>query len=241
VQEPLEVLDAVIASTGALLRDVEGLTDGDAAATSLLPGWTRGHVLTHLARNAEGGTRLLTWARTGVPSHEYPSATARDADIEAGSKRPAATLLEDVSETAAEFAAAAASVPRDAWGRPVRYTNGTEHPAEVILSARLSEVLIHHVDLDLAFTPRDWPGWFTRERLTRTAASLTTRHLVEPAVRLEATDTDLVVVLGTPADADLPVVAGLECDLMAWLYGRSDGSILTRHPPGPLPEIPPIY
>jgi hypothetical protein len=75
----------------------------------------------------------------------------------------------------------------------------------------------------------------------RTAASLTSRHLVEPAVRLEATDTGLVVVLGTPGDTDVAVVAGLEWDLTAWLYGRSDGSTLTRHPPGPLPELPPFY
>ena len=33
-------------------------------APSALPGWTRAHVLTHLARNADAMVNLLTWART---------------------------------------------------------------------------------------------------------------------------------------------------------------------------------
>jgi maleylpyruvate isomerase len=81
----------------------------------LLPGRTRGHLLTHVARNAEGGTRLLGWARTGVPSYEYRSVAARAAAIEEGAGRPAAELAEDVRVTAAAFAEAAAAVPPGAW------------------------------------------------------------------------------------------------------------------------------
>ena len=56
------------AATDSLIASIGGLTDADARGPSLLPGWTRGHVLTHLARNADGGTRLLGWARTAMPS-----------------------------------------------------------------------------------------------------------------------------------------------------------------------------
>ena len=42
-----------------LLAGLEDLTDDQARRDSLLPGWTVGHVLTHLARNAEAFTRLL--------------------------------------------------------------------------------------------------------------------------------------------------------------------------------------
>jgi maleylpyruvate isomerase len=37
------------------------------AAPSALPGWSRAHVLTHVARNADAMINLLTWARTGRP------------------------------------------------------------------------------------------------------------------------------------------------------------------------------
>ena len=65
------------AATGDLVTGIGGLSDGDVRRPSLLPGWSRAHVLTHLARNAEGGVRLLGWARTGVPSYEYESLDAR--------------------------------------------------------------------------------------------------------------------------------------------------------------------
>ena len=48
---------------------------------SRLPGWTRGHVLSHLARNADALVNLLTWARTGVETVMYASAEARDEEI----------------------------------------------------------------------------------------------------------------------------------------------------------------
>ncbi|MFI9324466.1 maleylpyruvate isomerase N-terminal domain-containing protein [Kitasatospora aureofaciens] len=54
------------AATGLLLRTAARLCDAGVRAPSLLPGWSRGHVLTHLARNADGGRRLPSWARTGV-------------------------------------------------------------------------------------------------------------------------------------------------------------------------------
>lgn len=54
---------------------------------SALPGWTRAHLLTHLARNADGLGNLLTWAETGVERSMYGPGNARDDDIEAGSGR----------------------------------------------------------------------------------------------------------------------------------------------------------
>src|ERR1700679_1619038 len=102
-----DVLTALQSATGRLLDGVASLSDAAPTQPSLLPGWSRGHVLTHLARNAEGSARLLTWARTGVPSYEYESADARAAEIEAGAGRPAEVLIEDVRQTAAALEEAA--------------------------------------------------------------------------------------------------------------------------------------
>ena len=85
-------------STGRLLAGTAAITDARAREPSLLPGWTRGHLLTHLARNADGLCNLLTWARTGVMTPQYPSAAARDEDIEAGAGRSAAELHADVAD-----------------------------------------------------------------------------------------------------------------------------------------------
>jgi uncharacterized protein (TIGR03083 family) len=117
-----DVLADLKSATRRLLDGMAGLTDEAATQPSLLPGWSRGHVLTHLARNAEGSTRLLTWARTGVPSYEYESAEARAAEIEAGAGRPAEVLIEDVRRTAAALEEAATGIPLQAWRHVVRYT-----------------------------------------------------------------------------------------------------------------------
>jgi maleylpyruvate isomerase len=233
------VLADLQSATGRLLDGMAGLSDAAARQPSLLPGWSRGHVLTHLARNAEGSTRLLTWARTGVPGYEYESAEARAAEIEAGAGRPAEVLVEDVRRTAAALEQAAAGMPPQAWQRVVRYTGGQERPADVILPSRLAEVLIHHVDLDHGFTPEDWPRPFVTGMLTLLAGSLGQRDGMA-AMRLGSHDEGSVFPIGRAGSAGI-TVTGSEPELLAWLLGRSDGRGLGREPDGPLPAIPAIY
>jgi maleylpyruvate isomerase len=98
-------------ATAPLLATAAGLDDAAVGAASELPGWSRGHVLTHLARNADGATNLLTWARTGVETPQYASLTQRAADIEAGAGRDAAEQLEDLDAACARFAAAVSAMP----------------------------------------------------------------------------------------------------------------------------------
>ena len=124
-----ELLTGLNDATAALLSDLDGLTDRDARQPSLLPGWSCGHVLTHLARNAEGGTRLLIWARTGEPSYEYPSVAARAQAIEAGAARPAQELAGDVQRTATALQQAAAAMPPDAWQHQITWTTGQQTEA----------------------------------------------------------------------------------------------------------------
>ncbi len=46
-------ITAVESATDTLLATVSRLTDADLDHPSLCEGWTRGHVVAHLARNAE--------------------------------------------------------------------------------------------------------------------------------------------------------------------------------------------
>ncbi|WP_308164110.1 maleylpyruvate isomerase N-terminal domain-containing protein [Nonomuraea sediminis] len=59
------------------------LRGADLTGTSGLPGWTRAHVVAHVACNARAIGRLAHWARTGVETPMYASKQARDAEIEA--------------------------------------------------------------------------------------------------------------------------------------------------------------
>src|SRR6516225_2853443 len=133
MNEASHSLDRLAAANDRLLATTTGLSDARAREPSPLPGWTRGHVLSHIARNADGLRNLLIWARTGTEIPMYASAESRTADIEAGAGRPGAALVADVRESAAAFASEAASLPDDAWANQVRTLSGPPFPALGVL------------------------------------------------------------------------------------------------------------
>jgi maleylpyruvate isomerase len=235
--ETQQRLTGIQASTDRLLAAASALTDAQAAAPSRLPGWTRGHVLTHLARNADGFCNLLYWARTGTKTPMYPSQAARNEDIEAGSKRSAAELAADVRDTAAAFAAAAAGLPEAAWGAVVE-RRGVPFPAPEILRARLSELEIHHVDLGSGYQPDEWPAEFVADALPRVAGSFAGRPDMT-ACRLAPDGWPDGFLVG-PAGPDTDVVVhGAPGRLLAWLSGRADGTGLQVTGAAAVPVPPP--
>ena len=110
-------LAGVAAAHRRLLAVVDRLDDDAARGPSLLPGWSVGHVLTHIARNADANAGVLAAAELGDVVPMYPSMEARNADIESGSSRRAADLVDDVRSSAARFEQQAAATgveePRD--------------------------------------------------------------------------------------------------------------------------------
>ncbi len=160
MDEQAVLRDQVDDATQRLVKTAGALTDEGIGQPSLLPGWTRGHVLNHVARNAEALRNLLIWARTGAVTPAYPSQQARDDAIEAGAARPAAELAADITRTAAEFAAEAATLDARAWEVSVHLLDGQDFPAALVLTRRLVEVELHHTDLGYGYQRADWPAAF---------------------------------------------------------------------------------
>jgi maleylpyruvate isomerase len=215
-------------ATDRLLASAAALSDADVRERSLLPGWTRGHVLTHVARNGDGLGNLLRWARTGVKTPMYASREARRADIEAGAGRPAADLAADVQASAIAFAAGAASLADEAWAARVQMLAGPPMPARGALDWRLREVEIHHVDLGTGYRPGDWPAEFVAGNLPEVAASFAGREDA-PSCLLQPDGGDFGLLrIGPvgPEQAATPrmFVNGPPVTLLAWLIGRDDGS-----------------
>ncbi len=205
--DPVTLRRHVDEATARLAGTAAGLTDDDARQPSALAGWTRGHLLTHIARNADGLRNLLVWARTGMELPQYPSAEARTAGIEAGAGRGAGELLADLRESAAAFSAEAATLTGPAWRAPVHGMRGPDHPAWYTLVRRLVEVEIHHVDLDAGFGPADWPDSFVAIELPLAAADFAHRADV-PACRLQIGGRTVEIgTLGTPAALTTPGTA----------------------------------
>jgi maleylpyruvate isomerase len=148
----------------ALLDDaIGGLTDDDARGPTLLPGWTRGHLLTHIARNADGQLVMVEGALRNEVVDQYPGGNGqRSADIEAGAGRPAVVLVADVRESQRALVDAWARVPDDAWERLTSARAGVRPVREGVLS-RWRELSVHLVDLDVGFRPGRLPPEY-RER-----------------------------------------------------------------------------
>jgi maleylpyruvate isomerase len=233
--DPLALMAEVDRATERLLSTVAAF-DGDRAvnAPSLLPGWTRGHVLAHVARNADGLTNLLTWARTGVMTPQYADADQREADIAAGAPRPPTEQLADVRRSAARFADAAAQMPAAAWSVLLDIPGAPQRAARVVWR-RLREVEVHHVDLGAGYTSADWPEAFSHRLLHEVVTGFADRSDA-PALRLRPEGLGHELVIGDATGA--PTVSGPAHALAAWLTGRSSGAGLTISPDGPLPTPP---
>src|SRR3989440_2917893 len=226
--DPLVLMGEVEAATGRLLATAAAL-DGDPAAPSPLPGWTRGHVLTHVARNADGLTNLLTWARSGVVTPQYASLDKRNADIEAGAARPLDALVADVRSSAERFADAAAALDAASWAFLLDLPRGPQ-PAALLPWRRLREVEVHHVDLAAGYTAADWPESFAHRLLHEVAGDLTGVSLTA-----QASEVGHPVPVGSGGP---PSVSGPAYALAAWRTRRSPGDGLAVSPAGPLPALP---
>lgn len=224
-------MEAVAAATTELLATVDTLDEASLADPSTLPGWTRGHVLAHISRNADSLVNLLLWAHTGVETPQYASTALRDADIELGAPRPLAEQRADLVESADRLMGMARVPTAEQWQVEVRTRQGRPLPAYRIPWMRLQELRIHHVDLAAGYTQADWPADFVAELLAEVAADLGTRPAAQP-FEIEATDTGFVATLGT-GDPDRKVAAPA-ASLVAWLLGRGADETL----PAELPQLP---
>ncbi|MGW3204948.1 maleylpyruvate isomerase family mycothiol-dependent enzyme [Streptomyces sp. NPDC001135] len=215
-------------ATERLLRAVAELDNASLAEPSRLPGWTRGHVLAHLARNADALVNVLE----GRPM--YASAEARDADIERDAPRPLDDQLADLRETAARFQAVG-DAPAD-WTRTVELRNGVTDSASRVPFRRWVEVGLHHVDLGIGYELEDLPAEFTQREI----GFLVERFFGHPEVpATRVTDGTHAWSTGREAAEPEVTVHGAPADLLGWLAGRREGAAL-KATGGALPKLPPL-
>jgi maleylpyruvate isomerase len=232
------------------------MADAAFAAPSLLPGWSRAHVLTHVARNADAMINLLDWARTGVPTPAYASGEQRDREIETGAGRDPAAIRDDVLASSDRLAVAVRGMPAAAWSVRV---GGAQHaiPASDVPWMRAREMWIHAVDLDVGASLSDAPGPMLVALLSDAADTMGASPQCPP-LSLVAGDINRNWVVGRGAAGDEHAelssaaehagiedvrrveVCGSAAGLALWLLGRSKGRDLRTGDGSPLP-VPPRW
>lgn len=222
---------ALAAASDRLLATARSLPAADWAAPSLCAGWTRGHVLAHLALNAEGLAGVLRGIRDGEPTTMYSSDDARDGDIDV----LATAAPEVVLERLVAGCAALAEVLDVAAGLPAgstfeRTPGGRLMPADGVPHLRLREVEIHHADLGAGYTASDWPPTTAMAFLHDDAA-----RYDGPGFHVVATDEPARWAFGSPG-ADAPTVSGPLGALAWWATGR-DAAPVVSSTTGTLPSL----
>lgn len=214
-------LDETVVATARYLAAVVELDEEQLRAPSLLPGWTRAHVITHVARNADGLRALLQAAETGEERFMYPSVEARNSEIEEGAGRSPAELRADAVASSGRWVQAANEVHAKHLDALVRRMPDVDPvPARGIGLLRRTEVEVHHADLGLGYTAADWPGDLVEALMERRRGELEAGGV---ALTWTADDTGRTWTTG-----EGPHVTGTAADLVWWLLGRGDGEHLAR-------------
>lgn len=196
-----------------------GLPDSSFTEPSILPGWTRSHVIAHIGLNARGLANLARWAATGVETPMYESQDRRNSDIEEWALRTPAELRELAASGRDTLDAAWDALDATTWQAQVRGTTGPPYPATGTVWKRAKEAWIHSVDLDAGADFDDLPAEFLALLLDEINSAWGGSPVLVPA-----------------GPAESGVIAGTPADLAAWATGRYTRGVTTR---GELPPPPP--
>jgi maleylpyruvate isomerase len=200
---------------------------------SLLPDWSRAHVIAHFVGNSEALGNLLHWADTGEETPMYASTQARADDIERRAALPPSALLVEAVQASAELLSAVGNLSPGAWQADIEAVPGRTISVSEVPWLRSRESWIHAVDLNCGAWFDALPPSLVDELLTDVTTRLGERDDFPGVVVLDAVDRDRTWTLGA---GEPTTVRGTATDLLGWVLGRPlpTASSLT----GPLPALP---
>jgi maleylpyruvate isomerase len=206
-------------------RAVDRLTDGEWSAPSLLPGWSRAHVVAHLALNAEGLARCLRGLVADEAGDQggdeqrtmYESDEQRDVDIADLAASGPSRIRDRLLAATTTFDHAVGAVPDDQWDARVERTpGGRTMRAGSLPGMRIRELEIHRVDLAAGYTTADWSPTFS----TLLLDAMARRLRPETRLTIRPLDVDRTWAVGPDTGDSGPIVTGPAADIGWWLTGR---------------------
>jgi len=209
------------------LATASSLSDEELAAPSLCEGWTRAHVIAHVASSGRALVGLIDWATSGKERPLYASPEARFEAIAAIAALPREELLAEVRDSAATFADEAQRLTGELAAPEVKVA-GRELPATSIVALRIAEMVVHHHDLETAWTIEEADPDSLLNALEAVVRAM--RAKGAPGMTLVTEERDEWVI----GDGALRVESDRE-GLLKWL-ARGDAAELEAA--GPVPVLP---
>lgn len=213
--------------TAFFARKLNELTDAELDGGSLLPDWTRRHIVAHVGYNARAIARLIEWAATGVETPMYASPEARNHEINFGATLSPIALRNLFDHSAVHLSVEWRDLPDPAWQHEVRTAQGRTVPASETAWMRTREVWMHAVDLNNGATFTDIPA-SVLERLLKDITGAWHTRGTDAGLLLRVTGTDLT--LGDAGAVNPTVVSGPLAAVVQWAAGRGDGGVTATGP-----------
>jgi maleylpyruvate isomerase len=171
---PAATIDACRTSHRRLLASLAPLTDDHFRAASLLPRYSRGHVVTHLANKVKAHVWLFGGPAAGEIRQLHPDGYDADLAAEAGAGRSALELCSDLRRSFDLLEAAWDALDDALWDQQGIMTAGPRTMTEIV-THHVRNVEVHHVDLDIGYGVSDWPADFVESELAKRLRSLPAR------------------------------------------------------------------
>ena len=171
---PDEVIDACRTAHQRLLTGLAPLSDDDLRAPSLLPDYSRAHVVAHVINKTNPHVSLFAGPPAGEVRRLHPDGHDTDHAADAGARRSAPELRADLERSFEQLEAAWAALEDSLWERQAIMTPGPRTMDEIV-AHHLRNVEVHHVDLDIGYRPSDWPACFVERELAKRLRGLPDR------------------------------------------------------------------
>jgi len=215
----VEALATVRLGTSYFRRALSRLSDDDFDGPSLLPGWSRRHLVAHVGYNARAVARLVTWAATGAETPMYSSPQARQEEIELGATQRPDALRSLCEHAAIELDVRWRDLPDERWAEKVMTAQGRTVPVSETLWMRTREVWLHAVDLGVGERIAEIPEGVL-ERLLGDIVGMWEKRDVLDGLALRAYRVDgSLTTFGVDADAEA-TLSGPLSSVVAWASGR---------------------
>jgi len=211
---------------------VNELSDAQLDEPSVLPDWSRRHVVAHVGYNALAIARLVSWAETGVETPMYESRAVRDAEIVSGAALSADALRKLSMHAGMLLDSAWVNLPEEKWSAEVQTAQGRTVAASDTIWMRTREVWIHAVDLGVGAAFTDIPPPVLRRILEDIVAAWTTRgeHV---GLQLEVTGGE-GLLFGDRDAGDPLIVTGDLAAITRWACGRPGAPVTSNRPGTPV-------
>ena len=211
--------------TAFFARKLNELADAELDGGTLLPDWTRRHVVAHVGYNARAIARLVEWAATGVETPMYPSPEARNHEINFGATLSPIALRNLFDHSTVHLSVEWRDLPDASWANEVRTAQGRTVPASETVWMRTREVWIHAVDLNNGATFNDVPPAVLERLLGDITGAWKTRG-TDTGLLIKVTGTDLA--FGDTSATNPTIISGPLAAVVEWATGRGTNSVTTH-------------